>query len=197
MLHRFAIIQPCQKSTQAIISVFLTSYRFANIFLTKRMSQYNNTNQFQVANKPEGRILALDLGSKSVGCAVCDEMQITITPLKALQRTSWKNLLQKVSDLIRAFDAESLVIGLPLNMDGSESSASNETRRIAKNFKLSLKIPVYLQDERLSSEEAKTQLLNEGTEHTKIKDLIDSKAASIILRDFLTLDNMSRIEVEI
>lgn len=133
-----------------------------------------------------GRILALDLGSKRVGVAVCDELRLTVRALPALPRTSWKRLLLAVSELCEEFDAESLVIGLPLRLDGTEGDAASESRRLARNFGLSLEIPVHLQDERLTSFEAESALREAGYKGAEIKDRVDSEAAAIILRDFLS-----------
>lgn len=138
----------------------------------------------------------MDLGSKFIGVAVSDELQISTRPLPVIKRTSWKKLLITASDIIKAFDVKALVIGLPLNMDGSESFSSQEARRIAKNFSLSLQIAIYLQDERLTSIEAKEALINEGKDSSETDRLIDSKAAEIILKDFLALENKDQNKVE-
>ncbi|MCA1634137.1 MAG: Holliday junction resolvase RuvX [Acidobacteria bacterium] len=136
--------------------------------------------------KVPGRILSLDLGTKRVGVAVCDELRLTVRPLQALQRTNWKRLLLAISELCEQFDAESLVIGLPLRLDGTEGDAAREAYRIARNLRLSLKLPVHLQDERLTSKEAEAALREEGYRRGEIKSRLDSEAAAIILRDFLT-----------
>lgn len=153
------------------------------------MSDSNNNVNSTENKRPEGRLLAIDPGSVFVGVAVTDELQITVRPLPAIQKTGWKKLLNSISGFVKAFDAKALVIGLPLNFDGSESLSSADARRIARNFALSLNIPVYLQDERLTSIEAEERLKEEGIEQKKIKEFIDSRAAAIILEDFLTLDN--------
>lgn len=139
-----------------------------------------------VGTKGPGRILALDLGTKRVGVAVCDELRLTVRALPALPRTSWKRLLLAVSELCEEFDAESLVIGLPLRLDGTEGDAALDARRIARNFGLSLEIPVHLQDERLTSVEAESALREAGYAGAEIKDRVDGEAAAIILRDFLS-----------
>jgi putative Holliday junction resolvase len=138
------------------------------------------------ASKGSGRILSLDLGTLRVGVAVCDELRMTVRPLQALPRTSWKRLLLAVSELCRQFDAESMVIGLPLRLDGSEGDAALEARRIARNLSLSLKLPIHLQDERLTSKEAEAALREAGYKGTEINARIDSEAAAIILRDYLS-----------
>jgi len=133
-------------------------------------------------------IMALDLGKKRVGVAITDALRISISRLPPLKRSSWKHLLNEVSILTRRFDAQTLVIGLPLNMDGSSSSAASEAERTARNFARSLGIPVFLQDERLSSHEAESNLRAEGYGPAEIPGFVDSEAAAIILRDFLRVD---------
>jgi putative Holliday junction resolvase len=135
----------------------------------------------------QGRILALDLGTKWVGIAVCDELQITVRPVCVIQRRSWKELLRKISAFIVEFDAVALVLGLPYNFDGSESEMSMEARRLHRNFSLSLKIPVYFQDERLTSMAADKYLREQRLGEKQIRKQIDSNAAAFILNDFLAL----------
>ena len=131
-------------------------------------------------------VLALDLGEKRVGAAVSDSLSISITRLKAIPRTNWKQLLRDVDDLIRSFDAQTVVIGLPLRLNGSAGEAAEEVRSVAGKFAKSLKVPVYLQDERLSSREAEEKLHAAGRRGIGVSELVDSEAAAVILADFLT-----------
>ena len=133
----------------------------------------------------QGRLLALDLGTKRVGAAVCDELRLTTRPLPPLARTNWKKLLVEVAALVEEFAAVGLVLGLPLNLDGTAGAAAEEARRLARNFELSLKIPVYLQDERLTSRDAEETLGINARSNAARRSQIDSLAAAIILRDFL------------
>lgn len=133
-------------------------------------------------------IVALDLGEKRVGVAVSDELSISITRLEALARTNWKQLLRDVDDLVRRFDAQTVVIGLPLRLNGSDGDAALEARQVAQKFARSLTVPVYLQDERLSSVEAEQNLRAEGHKLEEVSALVDSEAAAVILRDFLAGD---------
>lgn len=144
-----------------------------------------NSKTRRLDGKPLGRLLALDLGEKRVGVAISDELWITVRPLPYLSRTNWKQLLGAVADLLQHFDAKVLVIGLPLNLDGTEGNAAIEAKRIAQNFELSLKVPVYLQDERLTSREAEESLRVAGRTSEDIKKQVDSESAAIILRDFI------------
>lgn len=132
-----------------------------------------------------GPVLALDLGEKQVGAAISDDRLITIKRLPRLQRTNWKQLLRDVQALIEQFDAKSVVIGLPLRLDGSVGSAAENVRRQAGNFAKSLSLPVFLQDERLTSHEAREVLLEAGRGISELSDYIDSESAALILRDFL------------
>lgn len=133
-------------------------------------------------------IVALDLGAKRVGIAVSDALSVSITRLDALSRTNWKQLLRDVENLVRRFDAQTLVIGLPLRLNGSSGDAALEVGSMARKFARSLKIPVYLQDERLSSVEAEQNLRAAGRKHHELSMLVDSEAAAVILRDFLVSD---------
>lgn len=153
------------------------------------MQQKETINTEQVTDLSDlpanGRIIAIDPGTKRCGVAICDELRITTRPLDVIHRTSWKKLLSIVKQIVSEYDAVALVMGLPLETDGSENEMSAEARRMAKNFGLSLSIPVFLQDERVTSYEAKARLWQRGTDLKTTRRLVDSEAAAIILSDFL------------
>jgi len=132
-----------------------------------------------------GRLLALDLGTKRIGVAITDETRIVATPLDPILRTSWKKLLLSVRGLISDFDAKGLVIGLPFGFEGEETPMFHEALRLARNCALSLEVPVFLQDERATSYEARGRLWQEGHDRREASKLVDSEAATIILSDFL------------
>lgn len=154
------------------------------------MQQKDITNDLGLADvsriPPPGRIIALDPGTKRVGIAVCDELRVTTRPLPVITRTSWKKLLLEVQNIVAEFDAKALVIGLPLESDGNESKMSFEARDMARKFTLSLTIPVFLVDERVTSYEAKGRLWQQGVGLADTRKLVDSEAAAIILEDFLS-----------
>ena len=139
--------------------------------------------------------MALDLGEKFVGAAISDEMLITTKRLPPLKRSNWKKLLQDVRRLLERFDARTIVVGLPLSMDGSEGEAAKNVRRLALNLAKSVQEPVYLQDERLTSRAAMENLIAEGVRPEEIPALIDGEAAAMILRDFLVTEQQ-RIAVD-
>jgi putative holliday junction resolvase len=138
------------------------------------------------------RILAIDPGMKRIGVAVSDESQTIARPLNRIERTAWKKVLLTVKDLVSEFDAAALVIGLPFNFDGTESEMSAEARELQRKFALSLDIPVFLQDERATSYEAKGRLWEKGADLAVTRKQVDSEAAAIILSDFLDRLNAGR-----
>ena len=156
--------------------------------LSKTLAQEKETtntgdSQNILALSDTGRIVAVDPGTKRIGMAICDETRLTTRPLSIIERTSWKKLLLAVKDIVSEFDAAALVIGLPLNTDESESKMSLEARDLARKFALSLSIPVFLQDERVSTYEARGRVWQSRS--ARADDFVDSEAARVILEDFL------------
>lgn len=131
-----------------------------------------------------GRILAIDPGTKRVGIAVSDPGQLIATPVKTLDRSSWKKLLSDIKESVSEFDAVAVVVGLPLGFDGDEIPMTAKAVDIARKLSLSLKLSVFLQDERVSSYEARGRLWKAGRSED-LRSAVDSEAASIILTDFL------------
>ena len=150
---------------------------------TSRSAKFNlvTAEESQVS----GPILSLDLGLKRVGVAVSDPSLVAIRRLEPLRRSNWKRLLLDVSDLIRRFDAQAVVIGWPLRLDGTAGAAARGAQEIAEKFARSLELPVFLQDERLTSAEAEERLRADGYKTKELAALIDSESAAIILRDFI------------
>jgi putative Holliday junction resolvase len=151
------------------------------------LTTHDTTNGDATRDIPaRGRLLALDLGARRVGVAVCDEMRISARALPAIRRSSWKKLVSEVAHLAKELDAAGLVVGLPLRLDGSEGDAAHEARRLARNFGLTLRLPVHLQDERLTTRAADETLRDAGTSDAERASLVDSEAAALILRDFIS-----------
>ena len=150
----------------------------------------NNIDFTDITSSPQrGRLVSLDLGTKWVGIAVCDELQITTRRVKTIHRKGWKKFLKEIIAYLDEFDAKALVLGLPFNSDGSESEMSVEARRLARNFSLSLDIPVFLQDERTTTYEARSNLWELGFDGNDVTERVDSEAAAIILDDFIKQRN--------
>lgn len=136
-----------------------------------------------------GRLLCLDLGTRKIGIAVSDEIQITVRPIEVMKSPGWKKLLKKICEVIVRYDAAALVIGLPLGFEGGESDMSAEARRIAGNFSKSLEIPVFLHDERMSTYVARGHLWKLGKDDDEIRERLDAEAAAVILSDFIETRN--------
>jgi len=151
-------------------------------------------NQHQALLKPTGPVLALDLGEKLVGAAVSDDRLVSIKRLEPLKRSNWKKLLRDIVTLIQRYDAQTVVIGLPLRLDGTSGEGAEKARQIATNLSRSIAQAVFLQDERLTSFEAMGNLKTEGHTASEIEALIDGEAAAMILRDFIQTDQ-ERIQV--
>ncbi|HEV8591240.1 MAG TPA: Holliday junction resolvase RuvX [Pyrinomonadaceae bacterium] len=132
-----------------------------------------------------GRLIAIDPGTKRIGVAVCDELRVTTRALPVIDRKSWKNLLLKIKNLLAEFDAVGLVVGLPYNFDGAETDMTADAIHMARKFALSIDVPVFLQDERATSYEAKGRLWQQGADLQTTRRFVDSEAAAIILADFL------------
>ena len=112
------------------------------------------------------------------------------TPVKTLDRTSWKKLLSDIKETVSQFDAVAVVVGLPLAFEGGEIPMTAESIDIARKLTLSLEIPIFLQDERVSSYEARGRLWKRSGSPQDIRSEVDSEAASVILADFL--DRLAR-----
>ena len=155
------------------------------------MQEQQTSNQKGIAElsavPPSGRILAIDPGTKRCGLAICDELRIAVRPLQRLDRTNWKKLLRDIKAQIAEYDAVTVLVGLPLESDGSDGPMTVESRDIARKLALSLEIPVILQDERVTSYEAKHRLWSVGKTIEEGRELVDSEAAAIILEDFLAI----------
>ncbi|HCO96131.1 MAG TPA: Holliday junction resolvase RuvX [Phycisphaerales bacterium] len=131
----------------------------------------------------EMRYLAIDYGTKRTGLAICDAAETIASPLSVLH--GQKELLKKIAEIIEAENAGAVVLGLPLNMTGSESSQTKLVRKFAEQLKNHISVPVHLQDERLSSFGAEEKLAPADFTRGKIKKRIDAVAAAEILEAFL------------
>lgn len=134
---------------------------------------------------PRGRILAIDPGTRRCGIAVCDELRMTTRGVRIITRGAWKKFLVHVKELVAEFDAVAVVVGLPLAFEGGESEMSANAREMARKLALSLSVPVFLQDERATTYEARGRLWREGLDEKEMRENLDAEAAAIILGDFL------------
>jgi len=131
------------------------------------------------------RILAIDYGRARHGLAVSDGLGLAGRPLPALQRKDEAKDLAVLRRVIEEHDVRRLVVGLPLNMDGSEGEMATEVRVFAGRLESALGLPVLLEDERLSTDEAESLLREGGLRPSERRALRDSVAAAVILRSVL------------
>src|SRR4051812_41959639 len=108
-----------------------------------------------------GKLLGLDLGTKTIGVAISDALRYSATPLLTIARTKFSEDAEKLIEIVAENTAVGIILGLPLNMDGSEGPRAQSTRAFARNLGLKLLIPIVFWDERLSTA-AVTRTLIEG-----------------------------------
>lgn len=129
------------------------------------------------------RYLAIDYGIKRTGLAVCDAGERIASPLTVVQGR--KDLIPRIKNIVVTDGIEALVLGLPLNMDGTEGPQAKLVRTFGDELGRRLGIPVFFQDERLSSFEAEQRLREMDLSRTKRKARLDALAAADILQSFL------------
>jgi putative Holliday junction resolvase len=129
------------------------------------------------------RYLAVDYGAKRTGLAVCDAGERVVSPLAVLQGP--RNLIERIRQVVAAENIEAIVLGLPLNMDGSEGPQAQRVRTFAGQLRRQVGIPVHFQDERLSSFGAEEKLQEIGLSRGKRRARLDAVAAAEILQTFL------------
>ncbi|HWP42438.1 MAG TPA: Holliday junction resolvase RuvX [Blastocatellia bacterium] len=131
-------------------------------------------------------MLAIDLGSKSIGTAISDELGITVRPVETIRRSSLARELERLKLLVRDLDARAVVVGLPVRMDGTPGDAARRVMRFVERLKATLDVPVFTQDERLTSYEAEQMMIERGLDRAERRARSDEFAAMIILEDFLS-----------
>ena len=129
------------------------------------------------------RFLAIDYGEVRTGLAVCDADETMAFPLNILR--GQHDLAQRIADVIAAERIDAVVMGLPLNMDGSEGPQAKRAKTFADRLLGCVEVPVFFQDERLSSFEARDKLRIAGWSRNKTRDRLDAVAAAEILQAFL------------
>ena len=134
---------------------------------------------------PAGKLLGLDLGTKTIGVAVSDGVRYTATPLETIQRTKFTADAARLIELIEENAAVAFVIGLPLNMDGSEGPRAQSTRTFARNLSQKTPLPILFWDERLSTSAVTRMLIQADTRRERRAEVVDKLAASYILQGFL------------
>ena len=131
------------------------------------------------------RIAALDVGDARVGLAVSDELGLTVRGLGIIRRVGGQRDLEALRRVLEPVGPERLVVGLPLNMDGTEGPRAKKTRTFGERVGAHLGIPIEFWDERLTTVEADQILRDAKVNWRRRKGLVDEVAATVILRDYL------------
>ena len=144
--------------------------------------------EFKKKHSDKCRLIGLDLGSKRIGVSICDEKQLIATPLKTINRNSLHELISELKVIIDENDIKGIVIGNPLNMDGSSGRSVQSVKDTSKKIEENINIPICLWDERLSTVGAFNLSSQLDINVTKREKKIDENAAAFILQgaiDFL------------
>ena len=138
-----------------------------------------------LALPPGKRLLGLDLGEQTIGLALSDTLLMVATPMQTLKRAKFGADAAKLDIIISAQGVGGLVVGLPLNMDGSDGPSAQSARAFARNWAASRDIPVILQDERLSTSAVTRTLIDADTSRARRAAVVDKMAAAYILQGAL------------
>ena len=144
--------------------------------------------EFKKKQLDKCRLIGLDLGSKRIGVSICDEKQLIATPFKTIERSSSKDLINELQNIIKDNDIKGIIVGNPLNMDGSSGSSAQSAKDISDNISRSINLPICLWDERLSTVGAFNLSSQLDVNVSKREKKIDENAAAFILQgalDFL------------
>ena len=145
--------------------------------------------EFKKKQLDKCRLIGLDLGSKRIGVSICDEKQLIATPFKTIKRSSAKEVINELRIIIEENDIKGIIIGNPLNMDGTSGSSTQSVKDTSKNIEKNINLPVCLWDERLSTVGAFNLSSQLDVNVSKREKKIDENAATFILQgaiDFLS-----------
>ena len=135
-----------------------------------------------------GRILALDVGEKTIGIALSDETATFAFPGRTIQRSEgYRKDMNTLRSLVESESVEEIVVGMPLMMDGSKGIQAEKVEEFIAQLGRYVRIPIHTQDERLSTAEADRLLIAADRRRSERKQVIDSVAASVILQTYLDI----------
>ncbi len=144
--------------------------------------------EFKKKHSDKCRLIGLDLGSKRIGVSICDDKQLIATPLKTINRNSLEDLVDELKLIINENDIKGIIVGNPLNMDGSSGRSAQSVKDTTENIEKNLDVPICLWDERLSTVGAFNLSSQLDINVSKREKKIDENAAAFILQgalDFL------------
>lgn len=140
---------------------------------------------------PEARLLGLDVGTKTVGMALSDVTRSIATPYDTVRRTKFTADAKIIQEAIQEHQVGAVVIGFPINLDGSEGPRAQSTRAFARNLAAHIAVPMVFWDERLSTAAVERHLIEAGASRKRRAEVIDRMAAAYILQG--ALDRLRRL----
>jgi len=148
------------------------------------MTTYNivSIDELKTNIENNSRLLGIDPGDKNIGFAICDENKKVATPLKVLQKSKFEVLIEQINQIIKENDIKGIIIGNPINMDGTSGKSSQSANDFAKNLSKNITIPITMWDERLSSEGSFKITKELGTNTSNRVNKLDENAAAFILQ---------------
>ena len=148
------------------------------------MKTYNiiGIDEFKKNIGNKSRLLGIDPGTKNIGLAICDENKKVATPLKTIEKSKFEILLKEINEIIKENNIKGIIIGNPINMDGTSGKSSQSSSDFAKNLSKNITIPIAMWDERLSSEGSFKITKVLGTNVSNRVNKLDKNAAAFILQ---------------
>ena len=138
--------------------------------------------EFKKKQSEKCRLIGLDLGSKRIGVSICDEKQLIATPYKTIHKSKNNELIEELKNIIQENDIRGIIIGYPLNMDGSSGSSAQSVNDVSKNIDKEIDVDVCLWDERLSTVGAFNLSSQLDVNVSKREKNIDQNTAAFILQ---------------
>ncbi|HXF53909.1 MAG TPA: Holliday junction resolvase RuvX [Hyphomicrobiaceae bacterium] len=151
----------------------------------------DDVGEFAKRLPPKGRLVGLDLGTRTIGLALSDVGRTVASPLETIRRTNLSAGAARLIALAEKHAVAGLVLGLPLHLDGREGRRVQATRAFAANLNKVLSLPILLWDERLSTAAAERALIDADASRRRRAEVIDKVAAAIILQG--ALDRLNRL----
>jgi len=148
------------------------------------MKRYNiiSIDEFKTNIEDKSRLLGIDPGNKNIGFAICDENKKVATPLEVLKKSKFEVLIKQINQIIKENNIKGIIIGNPINMDGTSGKSSQSASDFAKNLSKNITIPITMWDERLSSEGSFKITKELGTNVSNRVNKLDKNAAAFILQ---------------
>ena len=131
------------------------------------------------------RLLALDVGDRRIGVAVSDELGVTAQGVTTLHRRSWAADLAEIARLVESWEAEAIVVGLPLTLDGTVGTRTQTVQRFIERLESVVAVPILSWDERFSTVAAERVLIDADLSRARRRQVVDKTAAVVILQHYL------------